>query len=408
MKKLLSKEELISFEEKISRLYQDAKIRAPVHLSKNNEEELISIFKYVKEDDWIFSSYRNHYHALLKGIPAERLEKDIINGHSMHIMNKEHKFYSSSIVPGHLPAALGVALALKLKKSSNRVWAFCGDMAAETGVFHEITKYAEGHNLPITFIVESDGLGVYTPTKKVWGIEEFNEFQMRKQAVNPMSPKNLEESIQSGAKILKYEYGRGWPHHGIGLWVEIPEEEKLKKEKTGGLKYQDELGRAMKFLAEDNKTIFIGQTVGYKGSAIYGTLEGITQEKRIELPIMEEVQMGMSIGLSLEGYIPISIYPRFDFFILATNQIVNHLDKIKELSQGEFNPKVIIRTAVGSKFPFYPGLQHCQDHTEAYKKMLTNIDVIKLKNSKEIIPAYKKALENKKSTMLIELSDKYN
>src|SRR3989344_2884226 len=173
MKKLLSKEELISFEEKISRLYKEAKIMAPVHLSKNNEEELISIFKYVKEDDWIFSSYRNHYHALLKGIPAERLEKDIIDGHSMHIMNKEHKFYSSSIVPGHLPVALGVALALKLKKSSNQVW----------------------------------------------GIEDFNEFQMNKQSVNPMGPKNLEESIKSGAKILKYSYKRGWPHHGIGLWV---------------------------------------------------------------------------------------------------------------------------------------------------------------------------------------------
>ncbi len=402
MERLPSKEELITFEERISELYKNGKIRAPVHLAKNNEEKLIKIFQNIKKDDWIFCSYRNHYHALLKGISAEWLEQEIIDGHSMHIMNKEHKFYTSSIVPGHLPIALGTALALKLKNSPNHVWVFCGDMASETGTFHEVTKYAKGHNLPITFIVESDGWGVYTPTKKVWGLENFNE-NIR------VSPKSLEESLKSNDKILRYEYERGWPHHGIGLWVKIPEEEeKIKKLKKDGPRYQDELGRAMRFLAENNKTIFIDQTVGYKGSAIYETLEGIAQEKRIELPIMEEVQMGMSIGLSLEEYIPISIYPRFDFFILGTNQLVNHLDKIKELSQREFNPKVIMRTAVGSKFPFYPGAQHCQDHTKAYKKMLTNIDIIKLENSKEIFSAYKKALENDKSTLIIELSDKYN
>ena len=233
MKKLISKEELITFEKKISGLYKEGKIRAPVHLAKNNEEELISIFKYVKEDDWVFCSYRNHYPALLKGIPEKRLEKDIVDGHSMHIMNKEHKFYSSSIVPGQLSIALGTALALKLKNSPNHVWAFCGDMASETGVFHEVTKYASGHNLPITFIVESAGWGVYTPTKKVWGLENFNESTR-------VSSKNLEESIQSGSKILRYEYERGWPHHGIGLWVEFPEDkEKSLKINGENLKYQD-------------------------------------------------------------------------------------------------------------------------------------------------------------------------
>src|SRR3989338_8433116 len=113
----LTKQDLIEFEKRIEKLYKDAKIRAPIHLSGSGEEQLIEIFKNIKKDDWVFSSYRNHYHALLKGIPQEWLEKEIVEGRSMHIMSKEHKFFTSSIVSGHLPIALGVALALKLKNS---------------------------------------------------------------------------------------------------------------------------------------------------------------------------------------------------------------------------------------------------------------------------------------------------
>ena len=95
------------------------------------------------------------------------------------------------------------------------------------------------------------------------------------------------------------------------------------------MSYKEEIKKAMTMLGENPKTIFIGQTVEYTGSNIYGSLEGVPKEKRIELPIIEDTQMGMSIGLSLEGFIPISIFPRFDFFICATNQLVNHLDKTK-------------------------------------------------------------------------------
>ena len=92
----------------------------------------------------------------------------------MHICNKEHNFYASSIVGGSLPIALGAAMALKRQGSENQVWAFSGDMASETGVFHEVAKYAAGHDLPLNLIVEDDGLGVYTPTQTVWGKSSFN------------------------------------------------------------------------------------------------------------------------------------------------------------------------------------------------------------------------------------------
>ncbi|MCD6578901.1 hypothetical protein J7L48_05455 [bacterium] len=174
--------------------------------------------------------------------------------------------------------------------------------------------------------------------------------------------------------------------------------------------YKNKLTEAMNLLAQNKKVIFLGQNIVYPGSIMFSTLQGVPNSRKIELPLIEDMQMGMSIGLSLEGYIPVSIYPRIDFLIIATNQLVNHLDKIEEMSYGQFKPKVIIRTAIGSTKPLFPGIQHCSDYTEALRHMLKNVEVIKLVNSKDIIPAYSHALEetNNKSTLLIEVADFYS
>lgn len=160
-------------------------------------------------------------------------------------------------------------------------------------------------------------------------------------------------------------------------------------------------------LSRDKKVLFVGQSAAYPGSVVYRTLCRVPESKRIELPVIEDAQMGLSIGLSLEGFIPVSIYPRMDFLILAMNQLVNHLDKIEEISRGQFRPKVIIRTIIGSRYPLYPGLQHCSDYTNAFKGILKNVKVMKLAKTKDIIPAYKKALDSRKSTLLIEIADMY-
>jgi len=174
------------------------------------------------------------------------------------------------------------------------------------------------------------------------------------------------------------------------------------------LVYKDEIIKAMKILAQAPRTLFIGQSVLHPDvTQIYESLKDVPVSKIIELPVAEEMQMGISLGLSLEGYIPVSIFPRMDFLILATNQLVNHLDKIEEASCGQFKPKVILRTAIGSTSPLYPGPQHCQDHTEALRCMLTNVDVIKLTNASHIIPAYRDALKKEKSTILVEIADLY-
>lgn len=118
--KLKLKKKLIDFEKKIETLYEKKKIRGPIHLSGNNEDELINIFKKIKKNDWVFSGWRNHYHAILKNIPLHHIEKQIIKGKSMNLNSMKHNFFTSSIVGGILPVSLGVAMALKMKKANLR------------------------------------------------------------------------------------------------------------------------------------------------------------------------------------------------------------------------------------------------------------------------------------------------
>jgi len=194
----MNRKELEEFEQDIAREYEGGKIRSPIHLSGGNELHLIEIFKNIKEDDWVFSTHRNHYHALLKSKDPKWVKREIMNGRSMHIASRKYKFFTSSIVGGVLPIALGVALAIKRKKKQEHVWCFVGDMAAETGIFHECERYAIGHRLPITFIVENNHFSVYTPTNKVWGSNTIYETKKR-----------------------IYRYNRKWPHYGIGRFVDF-------------------------------------------------------------------------------------------------------------------------------------------------------------------------------------------
>jgi pyruvate/2-oxoglutarate/acetoin dehydrogenase E1 component len=176
------------------------------------------------------------------------------------------------------------------------------------------------------------------------------------------------------------------------------------------MKYFDELSRAMEMLAKDERTYFIGQAVACPGTAMTNTLKNVAKEKLLELPVAEEMQMGMSIGLALAGHIPVSFYPRWNFLLLAVNQLVNHLDKMSIISNGGFKPKVIIRTGIGSERPLHPQFQHVGDYTEAFRLMCPNIEVIRLEEPEDIFPAYKKALEREdgKSTILVEYGDYYS
>jgi len=174
-------------------------------------------------------------------------------------------------------------------------------------------------------------------------------------------------------------------------------------------KYFDELKRAMDYLGEQPDTFFIGQAVTYKGTAMTNTLSGVPKEKLLEMPVDEEMQMGMTNGLAVAGTVPISIYPRWNFLLLAVNQLVNHLDRMKEFSHGEYIPKVIIRVGIGSVRPLNPQVQHTGDFTQAFRGMLRNIEVIRCDEPEDIFPAYCKAYNRRdgKSTIIVEYGDYY-
>lgn len=174
------------------------------------------------------------------------------------------------------------------------------------------------------------------------------------------------------------------------------------------MNYKNELIKATDMLA-DNGYIFTGQNLKFGGTSLFHMLKHLPEDIRIELPVCEEMQMGMAIGMSLEGMKICTIFPRWDFAILAVNQIVNHADKIKLMSDGQFKLKgLIIRTCVGSISPMFPGEQHCGNYTEALRLMCKDIKVVLLENAEDIVKTYKEAMENDVPYLIVELPDKYN
>jgi pyruvate/2-oxoglutarate/acetoin dehydrogenase E1 component len=169
--------------------------------------------------------------------------------------------------------------------------------------------------------------------------------------------------------------------------------------------YKDTLTKAMTILATKDDTIFVGQQIVYAGNPMSTTLEGVSKDKMIELPVMEETQMGMSLGLAMEGKTVITFYPRWDFIILATNQLVNHLDKYELMTGKKAN--VIIRLGKGSDKPLDPGHQHKGNYLEQFKQMCPNTTFYDLKSPEDILPAYEKAYNNGGINVIVEYPELY-
>lgn len=195
----MTKDDLIAFEKEVARRFEDKLIPGPIHLSGGNEDQIIEIFRDIKPTDWVFSTWRNHYHALLHGIPPEKVMDRIMSGESMNMTFPEYNFFTSAIVGGILPIAVGVAYALRQSDPDEPyrpiVHCFIGDMAETTGICHECEQFATSNGLPIRFIVEDNELSCNTPTLDAWGLDHY--------------------PITWG----RYTYKRTVPHCGTGKWV---------------------------------------------------------------------------------------------------------------------------------------------------------------------------------------------
>lgn len=176
------------------------------------------------------------------------------------------------------------------------------------------------------------------------------------------------------------------------------------------MKYFDELKRTMEWLAHEPRVMFVGQTVAGPGTFMYQTLRDCPGERTLEMPINESFQMQFTIGMALAGYIPVSVYPRQNFLLLAAGDMVNMLDKIPIVSGGEWPFKVIIRVAIGPDEPVHPGHQHVGNYAQALRRLFERIEVVELNRAEEIFPAYSRALSRTdgKSTLLIENGNFYN
>lgn len=189
---------LREFENDIAECFKRGEIKAPVHLAGGNEQVLIDIFKEISQDDWVCGTWRSHYHCLLKGVPAKDVRQAVLEGHSIGLCFPDYRILCSALVGGIAPIALGLAWAAK-RRGGERVWCFLGDMAQCSGLVQECQQYAGGHDLPIMFVVENNGLSVATDTEKAWGF----------------GPLGGEPSI------LGYKYKLTRPHVGVGEWVHM-------------------------------------------------------------------------------------------------------------------------------------------------------------------------------------------
>jgi len=203
---VLTKEELIQFETEMAACFDDAMIRAPVHLYHGNEDEIIKVFKDndIGPEDWVLCSWRSHYQCLLKGVPQDELKAAILQGRSISLCFAKYRILSSGIVTGVLPIATGIAMDIKRLGGKNKVYCFMGEMTSETGVAHECIKYARNHKLPIHFIVEDNGKSVCTDTRATWAMDKLT----------------YEDVNDEYVTYYKYKLDK-YPHAGAGKRVQF-------------------------------------------------------------------------------------------------------------------------------------------------------------------------------------------
>lgn len=207
----LTAADLTAFEEEIAEIYKTGVITGPIHLRGGNEQQLVDIFKDIREQDIVFATWANHLEALLKGIPADIVKKRILNGHSMAMNFQNYKFYTSAIVNGISPIAVGMAWAAKQLKKDERVYAFIGDMAFQSGDTIECIRYSINFDLPITWVIADNNLSVDTQTDITIGgnikrlINQFND--------------DMRFNENTNTKIIYYSYKNKFSHSGVGAFV---------------------------------------------------------------------------------------------------------------------------------------------------------------------------------------------
>jgi pyruvate dehydrogenase E1 component alpha subunit len=392
----MNKDDLIAFENRIGKLYENGDLPFLFHLSGGNEDQLIDLFKNIDENDYVLSNHRSHYHALLHGISPEKLENLILNGRSMFVYEKDRNFFCSAIIGGTPGIAIGIAWALKRKGSKQKVWCFVGDGTEDNGHLFEAIRYAEGWDLPCIFVIENNDRSVEATNKDRWGTAGDYKWDSN--------------------KVIKYKYDITFPHARKPGIVDLsktkpksheeyfpPHSYPKVREKISELSYKEAIFESMEDLGRKGY-VFIGYNV-LKGNAM-GTLASVPDSQKIETPVAENLMMGLAIGMSFEGFKPVVYFERQDFMMVAMDAIVNHLDKIERISHGEFKVPVIIRAVVADGGPFYSGITHSQDFTKMFQAVL-QMPIFAPQSGSDVKTAFEYGSSIDKPIMVVEYKSKY-
>jgi hypothetical protein len=387
---------LRSFVDKIAEHHDAGRLPFALHLPGGNEEQLINIFADINEGDYVLSTHRNMYHALLHGLPPEEVEQKILNGRSMFMFDRERNFYVSAIIGGPVAIAVGIAWALKRKGSSQRVYCFLGDGTEDTGHFAEAVRYVDGFDLPCTFIIEDDCMAVEAPKERRWGTDK---------------------DLQWPACVKRYHYTKTRPHIRTGNFADLkvmketmktdeeyfPLLSKREYPNTGvipplDMKFKDAVTQGMTELGDEG-AIFIGYSL-LPGDAM-GTLKNVPDNQKIETPVAENLMVGLAIGMSFEGFKPVVYFERHDFMLVAADAIGNHIDKIERISHGEFKVPVVLKTVVDDGGLFYSGPTHSQNFTKVFRE-LVDFPVLDPQTPEEALDMYRYAKDSDGPVMIVE------
>ena len=389
-------EGLRSFVDKIADYHDAGKLPFALHLPGGNEEQLIDIFSDINEGDYVLSTHRNWYHALLHGLPPEEVEEKILNARSMFMFDRERNFYVSAIIGGPVAIAVGIAWALKRKGSDKKVWCFLGDGTEDTGHFAEAVRYVDGFDLPCTFVIEDDGMAVECPKERRWGTGK---------------------DINWPSCVIRYHYTKTRPHIRTGNFADLkvmketmrtdaeyfphlPKREYVAPERYEpfNMKFKDAVAQAMTELGDDG-AIFIGYSL-VPGDAM-GTLKNVPDDQKIETPVAENLMVGLAIGMSFEGFKPVVYFERHDFMLVAADAIGNHVDKIERISHGEFKVPVTFKTVVDDGGLFYSGPTHSQNFTNVFRE-LVDFPVLDPQTPEEVLDMYRYAKDSDGPVMIVE------
>ena len=200
---------LVDFVNEVADLHDKGFLPFAIHLPGGNEQQLIDIFGEIGESDYVLSTHRNWYHALLHGVPKDSLLERIKSARSMFVFDRKRNFLVSAIIGGTPGIAVGIGVALKRKGSNQRVWCFVGDGIEDTGHFAEAVRYVDGFELPVTFVIEDDGMAVEASKESRWGTG--------KDLIWPVC-------------VRRYKYKKSRPHIRTGNFADIETMKKTKKE----------------------------------------------------------------------------------------------------------------------------------------------------------------------------------